>query len=154
MRIVAQLGATFALSLQVLGRRVLLFTWRASMEGELSALFSVNAAGPLCAGVGSGSIRAPGLPLPARLIDMLYEHLRTAVAAIPIAYFPAHIDLPEASELLGDEVQLQISNVVVPAQAVTLELQLFFGPNASLIASDPVKMPGVLPRLTSFGGQS
>ena len=131
-RLVAHLDATFSGNLQIVGRRVSLFTRRSPIEIDLSAVFSVNAGGQLCVGVGPGSVRVPGLPLPATLIDMLYARIREMVSAVPIMYLPTRFDLPEAAELIADEVQLQLSTIVVAAQAVTLEFQLFFGPNAGV----------------------
>jgi hypothetical protein len=131
-RIIAQLDATFAGSVQIAGRRVTLFTRRSPIELDLSAVFSVNAAGQLCIGVGPGSVRVPGLPLPATLIDMLYQRLRELVSAVPTVSLPTRFDLPEATELIDDEVQLQVSNILVTEQAVTLEFQLFFGPKAQM----------------------
>lgn len=73
----------------------------------------------------------PGLPLPASFIESLYQHVREALSAVPIVYLPTRFDLPETSGVIPDEIQVQISHILVTDQALTLEFQLFFGPAAN-----------------------
>lgn len=132
-RIVARFDGAFTGSAQIAGRRFTLFTKRSPIEIDLSAVFTVNPAGQLCVGVGPGTVRVPALPLPAVFIESLYQNVREVLSAVPIVYLPTRFDLPEASGVIPDEIQVQISHILVTEQALTLEFQLFFGPSANQI---------------------
>lgn len=130
-RIVAHFDGVFTGSAQIAGQRFVLFVKRSPIEIDVSAAFSVNPAGQLCIGVGAGAVRVPGLPLPAMFIEALFQHVRTALSAVPIVYLPLHVDVPDATGVISDEVHVRVSHISVTEQALTLEFQLFFGPSAS-----------------------
>ena len=130
-RIVARFDGTFTGSAQIANRRFTLFTKRSSIEIDLSAIFSVNPARQLCVGVGPGIVRVPELPLPTAFIEALCQRMQHVLSAVPIVYLPTHFDVPETTGVIPDEIQVQISHILVTEQALTLEFQLFVGPSAN-----------------------
>jgi len=132
-RIIASFDSTFTGSAQLAGRRVTLFTKRSPIEIDLSALISINRAGQLCVGVGPGTVRVPRLPLPAAFIETLYQRVRETLSAVPMVYLPTRVAVPEASAVISDEMQVDLSHIIITEHAVTVELQLFFGPTANPI---------------------
>jgi hypothetical protein len=131
--ITAAFDCVFAASAQIAGRRRALLTRRSPVQIEASARFTVNPQGQLCLGVGPGIVRVPGLPLPVSLVNTLYQRLHEMLPAVPIVYLPTRFDIAPMANGIRDEMQIQLSDITVTAEALSLAFQLYLSPASGAV---------------------